>query len=48
MKNKRVLIWTVSAVAYVCLVIGAYSLFFGQNSIPEKQHSNHQSEMQMK
>ncbi|MEC1259608.1 hypothetical protein P9D34_03940 [Bacillus swezeyi] len=48
MKNKRVLIWTVSAVAYVGLVIGVYSLFFGQNSIPEKQPSNHQSEMQMK
>ncbi|EME73180.1 hypothetical protein OZL92_09505 [Bacillus sonorensis] len=44
MKNRKVLIWTVSAVVYVGLVIGVYSIFSGQNSTPDEQHPSHQSE----
>ncbi|MFN2744274.1 MULTISPECIES: hypothetical protein [Bacillus] len=44
MNNKRVLIWAVSAIVYVGIVIGVYTIFFSQNSAPA-EHSSHQSEM---
>ncbi|MCY7779354.1 hypothetical protein P9D36_08055 [Bacillus haynesii] len=42
MKDKTVLVWTVSAVVYVGIVMLVYSLFAGQEPIPdEKPHDGH-------
>lgn len=47
MKNKRILIWALSAVVYLVLVIAAYSIYDTvQGSEKEKNHDQHSMQME--
>ncbi|MCY9266290.1 hypothetical protein [Bacillus licheniformis] len=49
MKDKTVLVWTVSAVVYVGIVMLVYSILAGREAIPdEKPHDGHALEEHVK